>query len=60
QKRAAIVNVTSALAFVPVAALPVYCATKAALHSFTDSLRIQLKNTNVKIFEVAPQLTETP
>jgi uncharacterized oxidoreductase len=60
QKRAAIVNVTSALAFVPVAALPVYCATKAALHSFTDSLRLQLKNTNVKVFEVAPQLTETP
>lgn len=60
QKRAAIVNVTSALAFVPLANTPVYCATKAALHSFTDSLRIQLKNTNVKVFEVAPQVTETP
>lgn len=60
QGRAAIVNVTSALAFVPLADTPVYCATKAALHSFTDSLRIQLKNTNIKVFELAPQLTETP
>lgn len=60
QKSAAIVNVTSALAFVPLASTPVYCATKAALHSFTDSLRLQLKNTNVKVFELAPSVTETP
>ena len=60
QKRAAIINVTSALAFVPLANSPVYCATKAALHSFTDSLRLQLKNTEVKVFEVAPQFTQTP
>ena len=60
QKRAAIVNVSSALAFVPLANSPVYCATKAALHSFTDSLRLQLKNTDVKVFEVAPQFTQTP
>lgn len=60
QKRAGILNVTSALVFVPLANAPVYCATKDALHSFTNSLRIQLKNTNVKIFELAPQGTETP
>ncbi|MDD5161085.1 MAG: SDR family NAD(P)-dependent oxidoreductase [Sulfuricurvum sp.] len=60
QKSAAIVNVTSALAFVPLANSPVYCATKAALHSFTDSMRLQLKNTDVKVFEVAPQFTQTP
>ena len=60
QKRASMLNITSALAFVPLANAPVYCATKAALHSYTDSLRIQLKNTNVKIFELAPQGTQTP
>jgi uncharacterized oxidoreductase len=37
----------------------VYCATKAGLHSFSQSLRVQLKNTRVKVFEVAPPATET-
>jgi len=59
QKNAAIVNVSSALAFVPLASTPVYCATKAALHSFTQSLRIQLKNTNVKVIELLPSVTGT-
>src|SRR5712664_127833 len=40
---AAIVNVSSLLAFVPLPISPVYCATKAGLHSFTESLRVQLK-----------------
>jgi uncharacterized oxidoreductase len=60
QERAAIVNVSSGLAFVPIAISPVYCATKAALHSFTQSLRIQSKDTNVIMFELAPPITATP
>lgn len=56
---AAIVNVTSGLAFVPLPVSPVYCATKAGLHSYTLSLRVQLKNTNVKVFDLAPPATQT-
>jgi len=57
---AAIMNVSSGLAFVPLPTSPVYCATKAGLHSFTLSLRVQLKNTRIKVFELAPPATETP
>jgi uncharacterized oxidoreductase len=60
QKRAALDNVSSGLAFVPLPMSPVYCATKAALRSFTQSLRIQLKDANVTVFELASPLTETP
>lgn len=59
QKIASIINVTSALAYVPFANNPIYSASKAALHSFTQSLRIQLKNTNIKVFEIAPSVTKT-
>lgn len=59
QKTAAVVNVSSGLAFVPLAISPVYCAAKAAIHSFTQSLRLQLKRTNVAVFELAPPITET-
>ncbi|PBQ13281.1 SDR family oxidoreductase [Pseudomonas syringae] len=51
---AAIVNVTSALAFVPLPATPTYNATKAAIHSFSESLRVQLADTAVSVVEVAP------
>ena len=60
KKSAAIMNVSSALAFVPHPELPVYCATKAGIHSFTQSLRMQLKNTNIKVFELAPPAIQTP
>lgn len=59
KSEAAIINVTSGLAFVPLAISPVYCASKAGLHSYTLSLRAQLKNTKVKVFELAPPATKT-
>ncbi|SFD82845.1 uncharacterized oxidoreductase [Paenibacillus catalpae] len=59
QPSAAIMNVSSALAFVPFAISPVYGATKAGVHSYTRSLRAQLKNTTVRVFELAPPLTKT-
>lgn len=59
KKSAAIMNVSSGLAFVPLPISPVYCSTKAGLHSYTQSLRVQLKHTNVKVFELAPPATQT-
>ena len=56
---AAIVNVTSGLAFVPLARVPIYCATKAAMHSFTASLRRQAAQTPVEIVEVIPPAVNT-
>ncbi len=55
----AVINISSGLAFVPLAVVPVYCATKAALHSVTMSLRYQLKNTPVKVFEIIPPSVDT-
>ena len=54
-----IVNVSSGLAFVPFPALPVYSATKAAVHSFSLSLRAQLGGTGVTVVELAPPPVET-
>ena len=59
KSEAAIINISSGLAFVPLPISPVYCATKAGVHSFTVSLRVQLKNTKVKVFELAPPATKT-
>ncbi|MGD0582801.1 MAG: SDR family NAD(P)-dependent oxidoreductase [Bacteroidales bacterium] len=58
-ENAAIINITSGLAFTPLAFMSVYCATKAALHSFSLSLRHQLSGTNVKVFEIAPPTVDT-
>lgn len=57
--RATIVNVTSGLAFVPNAAMPTYCATKAALHSYTQSLRYQLRNKAIDVIEIIPPQVRT-
>src|ERR1035437_5953776 len=59
KKDSAIINISSGLAFVPIAFMSIYCATKAAIHSLTLSLRYQLKNTPVKVFEIAPPSVDT-
>jgi uncharacterized oxidoreductase len=59
QKESAIINISSGLAFAPISIMPVYCATKAALHSFSMSLRHQLRKTSVKVFEIIPPTVDT-
>ena len=59
QVAAAVVNVTSGLAFVPRADTPTYSATKAAMHSYSQSLRFLLRNTTVQVIELAPPLVAT-
>jgi len=59
KKESAIINVSSGLGFVPMASMPVYCATKAAVHSFTISLRYQLRDTPIKVFEIVPPMVDT-
>lgn len=56
---AAIVNVTSGLAIAPRAGGPVYCATKAGLRSFTQSLRYNLRDSNVHVIEALPPVVDT-
>lgn len=58
QPGAAIINVTSGLAFVPMAMTATYSATKAAMHSYTQSLRAKLKG-RVEVIELAPQGVQT-
>jgi uncharacterized oxidoreductase len=59
QTESAIINVSSGLGIVPLVIVPVYSATKAALHSFSISLRKQLANTTVKVFEILPPIVDT-
>jgi uncharacterized oxidoreductase len=59
QRHAAIVNVSSGLAFLPLALTPTYCATKAAIHSYTLSLRYQLKGTQIEVLELVPPYVAT-
>jgi uncharacterized oxidoreductase len=59
QKKAVIMNVSSGLAFHPMPRLPVYCATKAAVHMFSIVLRQQLEGTSVKVFELIPPMVDT-
>jgi short-subunit dehydrogenase involved in D-alanine esterification of teichoic acids len=55
-----IMNVTSGLAYVPRPDTPTYSATKAAIHSYSDSLRVQLESKSVQVVELAPPFTATP
>jgi uncharacterized oxidoreductase len=59
QREAVLLNVSSGLAFVPMAVFPVYCATKAAVHSFTLTMRQQLRSTGVKVIELIPPYVAT-
>jgi uncharacterized oxidoreductase len=60
QPSATILNVSSGLALVPFPVSPVYCAAKAGLHSYTQSLRAQLRGTRVQVFELLAPAAKTP
>ncbi len=60
QEKSAIINVSSGLAFVPFEKTPIYCVSKAGVHTYTKVLRAQLKNTSVKVIEIAPPKTSAP
>ena len=59
QPRATVMTVSSGLAYVPLAITPTYCATKAAIHSWTQSLRHQLRDTNIEVLEIIPPYVQT-
>lgn len=59
QKNPAVITVSSGLAFMPLASWPTYCATKAAIHSWSQSLRYQLKETAVEVIEIIPPYVQT-
>ncbi len=59
QPKATVMTVSSGLASVPLTPFPTYCATKAAIHSWTQSLRYQLRDTNVEVLEIAPPYVQT-
>jgi uncharacterized oxidoreductase len=59
QPHATIMTVSSGLAFLPLTITPTYCATKAAIHSFTQSLRYQLRDTDIEVLELAPPYVQT-
>lgn len=59
QPHAAILNVSSALGMMPAAMMPSYCASKAAIHSYTQSLRYQLRNSPIQVIEIVPPWVQT-
>jgi len=54
-----VINVSSALAFVPLPSAPIYCATKSAVHSYTESLQFQLEEAGVEVIELMPPAVKT-
>src|SRR5207302_2448651 len=54
-----LINVSSGLAFVPLSSAPIYCATKAAVHSYTQSLRFQLEESGIEVIELMPPVVKT-
>ena len=54
-----VINISSGLAFVPLPAAPIYSATKAAVHSYTQSLRFQLEEAGVEVVEIMPPAVKT-
>ena len=59
QPHGAFLNVSSALAMLPAASMPSYCASKAAIHSYTQSLRYQLKDSSIEVIEIIPPWVQT-
>jgi short-subunit dehydrogenase involved in D-alanine esterification of teichoic acids len=59
QPAASIINISSLLSVIPKKSAPVYCATKAAMHAFSQSLRYQLEKKRIKVFEVITPLVDT-
>ena len=59
QRRSTIINVSSGLAFVPLVKAPTYCVTKAAIHSWTVSLRVQMEGSPVEVLELIPPAVQT-
>ena len=59
QPAAYVMNVSSGLAFTPMSFTSVYCATKAAIHSYSLTTRYKLKDTNVKVIEIVPPWVQT-
>jgi uncharacterized oxidoreductase len=59
KKEAAIINISSGLAYAAIAGIPLYCASKAALHSYTISLRNQLRGNSVRVIEILPPTVDT-
>ncbi|HMH14468.1 MAG TPA: SDR family NAD(P)-dependent oxidoreductase [Edaphobacter sp.] len=59
QHHATIFTISSGLAFIPMAIVPTYNATKAAIHSWSQSLRYQLQSTNIQVIEIVPPYVQT-
>jgi uncharacterized oxidoreductase len=59
QPSACVMTVSSGLAFTPMSMTAIYCATKAAIHSYSMTMRYRLKNTDVKVVEIVPPWVQT-